>query len=110
MTRSLFGCLRPFRLKNIDDIEQSSYGVYGFWYKRRCIYIGKAGRQPISNRLRQHWSETHNPLLKDWLEAKGKEITFAYQVIPNRDQIDAYERFYIRQFQPVTNKIRFKNI
>jgi hypothetical protein len=32
---------------------------------------------------------------------------FAYKIIDDRKLIDKHEKFYIRKFQPVTNKLRY---
>lgn len=97
-----------FRLREFEKIDQDAYGIYGFWFKRRCIYVGKAAEQPIAIRLVQHWKGSHNQLLRNWIEAKGKELKIAYKYIPEIAKIDILERYCINKYQPETNKIRYK--
>lgn len=101
-----YDCLVLFRRTSIDSICDECYGVYGFWYKRRCIYIGKAEKQPIKVRLMQHWSDCHNDDLKLWIQTKGKELKITYKILDNKDSIHSYERFYISKYQPITNKTK----
>ena len=104
-----YDSLESFRLKNIEHIQEGVHGIYGFWYrKRRCIYIGKAVGQTISERLEQHWRDTHNHLLRDWMYSKGKEMMFTYKVIEEPILIDKFERYYINKYKPVANIIRYK--
>ncbi|WP_081617244.1 GIY-YIG nuclease family protein [Thioalkalivibrio sulfidiphilus] len=100
---------RPFRLSEIERPEYHGYGIYGFWYRGRCIYIGKAEDQVLTERLKQHWANCHNDLLKQWLAAKPGEIRFVVKMIDHKEQIQVYEKFYIRRFQPITNKIRYQS-
>jgi excinuclease UvrABC nuclease subunit len=99
--------LSRFRLKNINDIPDGAHGIYGLWYRRRCIYIGKACDQTIATRLQQHWSYSHNSYLNLWLAAKAREMRFAYKVIEDPVLIGQFEKFYIRKFQPITNAVRY---
>lgn len=93
-----------FRRTSLDEIPHDAYGLYGFWYGKRCLYIGKAERQPISDRLRQHWRATHNQDLADWIGSKGASLHISYFVISPRTEIDQTEAAYIRLFQPLANK------
>ena len=101
--------LKRFRRSQFEDLPRNAFGVYGFWYGTRCIYVGKAANQPIKERLKQHWTDAKNPRLREWFEAKGREICFAYKVITEKKEIDAVERLYIKRFQPLTNVIRYRN-
>lgn len=93
-----------FRRSDIEEIPTSAYGVYGLWFKRRCLYIGKAKRQPIAKRLDQHWTGTHNPALAAWIRAKGAQLSVSYLVTDRGSEIDQLEKLYIGRFQPLTNK------
>ena len=86
-----------------SKIPADAYGVYGIWFRRRCIYIGKAKSQPIAKRLEQHWNGTHNPDLADWISAKGPLLNVSY-AITHKQAIDNFERRHIKRFQPLTNK------
>ena len=94
---------RNFTLLNITDIPSDLRGIYGLWFKKWCIYIGKAKDQGIKNRLKQHWLGSHNEYLKAWIEAKNRIIEFCYIDSP-RHTIDSLEKRMIDILQPVTNK------
>ena len=96
-----------FRLLDFQDIPDDAYGVYGIWYRRRCIYVGQAKSQPIGKRLEQHWNRPKNSKLKMWIEAKARDLRVSYKTIPSKDRIDNYERYYIHKFQPLANSIRY---
>ena len=98
----------PFTIRGFERIPQDVRGVYGIWFRRHCIYVGKADLQPISTRLEQHWRHSHNDLLHAWIVAKGKLLKVSYMVLSTRNNIDIYERYFIARFQPLTNKVRYK--
>ena len=95
-----------FKLKNVEALPQDAFGVYGIWYGKHCIYIGKAKLQPISKRLACHWRESHNSYLNEWIEAKGSSLLFTYKILQS-ENIDVFERFYIRKFKPLENIIKY---
>ena len=97
----------PFSVRGFQRIPLRAYGVYGIWYRRRCIYVGKACRQPICVRLGQHWDRCHNSRLESWIKAKGNGLRVAFMVVPNKQLIPACERFCINRFQPLTNRVRY---
>lgn len=98
----------PFSVRGFQRIPLRAYGVYGIWYGRRCIYVGKACRQPICVRLAQHWDKCHNSRLESWIEAKGNELRVKFMVVPDKKLISICERFCINRFQPLTNRIRYQ--
>lgn len=95
---------RKWRLRNIESLRSDEYGIYGIWYGKRCIYVGKAETQTIRDRLYQHWTKTHNQTLENWIAAEGSQLDFSYLPVEDRDSIDHNERYYIKRFQPVANK------
>ena len=99
-----------FRKADFDKIPANAFGVYGLWYRRRCIYVGKAEDQPIAKRLEQHWKGAHNPKLAAWVQAKASELRFAYLVAKEKSKVSSLEKLYIRRFQPLTNTIRYDTI
>jgi len=105
-TCSPYDNLRPFKRSNIDSISEVYFGVYGFWYKKRCLYIGKAEKQPIKKRLMQHWNGCHNDKLQMWIFAKSSELRITFKNIKDINKIHKYERFYIEKYQPITNKTK----
>jgi len=94
-----------FRITDFDKIPSSAFGVYGLWFKQKCVYIGKAKEQSIPKRLEQHWKGSHNPLLANWISSKGSSLIVAYCDIKELNKIDDFEKYYIKRFQPLTNKI-----
>lgn len=98
------GALR-FRKADFDKIPRDAFGVYGIWFRRRCIYIGEAYAQPITVRLAQHWKQSHNSELADWVKAKGSQLRVTYVVVSGAHNIHELERSSIRRFQPVTNRV-----
>lgn len=96
-----------FRKADLEKIPRQACGVYGIWFKRRCIYIGKAASQSILERLLQHWRGSHNPVLCAWIQAKGSELKVSFQVADDAAQINALEKSCIQRFQPLTNKVRY---
>ena len=104
------GLLRPFKYINIDIIPPESSGVYGFWFRKLCLYIGKAQNRALKTRLFEHWNGSHNPELNSWLAAKGASVNFVYLEIEKNTEIDAWERFYIKKYNPITNVIRYRSV
>jgi len=97
----------PFRLSVLHRLAPTAPGVYVFWFRRYCIYVGKAERQFIRDRLLDHWHHSHNDNLRDWMTAKRDDILVAFEAIADPRQISRYERYYIRRFQPLANKVRY---
>ena len=93
-----------FRKADFDKIPSNAFGIYGLWYRKRCIYIGKAEKQPIAQRLEQHWKGSHNPDVANWVRAKGSKLRVGYVLVEEHSEIDNLEKRYIRQLQPLTNK------
>jgi excinuclease UvrABC nuclease subunit len=91
----------------IDKHAPRQPGVYGFWYGKYCVYVGKTEAQTLFKRLIDHWEGSHNPSLKEWIQAKRDDLQIAFIQINDKNQIATYERYYIRTFQPLTNKIRY---
>lgn len=92
----------PFKLVHVNAIPADYFGVYSFWFKGRCLYIGQAKSQPIKKRLNQHFDVSHNDRLNDWIKAYGPELTVCIMV-SGRSRIDRLERRLIKSRKPVTN-------
>lgn len=94
----------PLRLHNIQSIPSAAFGVYAFLLRTtgRCIYIGKAVKQPIKVRLEQEWRNSHNPALKRWIAAFGSEMDFCYLVL-EKGIITRAESYLIATWHPETN-------
>ena len=98
----------PFAVQSFQRIPGDAHGVYGIWFRRRCIYIGKADSQTISTRLRQHWEHSHNDGLQAWIKSKGRRLRVSYLAVSSRKNIDMFERYFIARFQPITNRVRYE--
>jgi len=96
-----------FHLREIERLDASGYGVYGFWYRNRCIYVGKADEQPIKTRLFQHYQGAHNHSLQLWIDAKGPSLIIAFKYMPIT-RVRMMEKFCIRRYQPLANKVRHR--
>lgn len=92
-----------FRAIDFEKIPQDAHGVYGIWYRQHCVYVGQAARQTIADRLKQHWQKTHSQDLQMWIDAEGPNLRVAYLAVGEAGKIGAYERFFIKRFQPLAN-------
>ncbi len=99
---------KPLRYSNIDSIPHDAIGIYGFWHKDngRCIYIGKAEKQPIRERIRQEYDNSHNPSLKTWIKYFRNSLEICYLAVPcsKRHTVNKLETRLIRLWNPETNK------
>ncbi len=99
--------LLPLRPSSIDNIPSDVIGIYGFWYKynNRCIYIGKAKRQSIRNRIKQEYRHSHNSQLKTYIRRFRNFLEIRYLTVPCdkiRD-INKLEEKFIGLWNPETN-------
>ena len=108
MACDAFENMLHFTLHDFEKIDANATGVYGFWYDKHCIYVGKAADQPIRNRLLQHWHESHNPTLIRWIAAKKTALNLAIKTLDDAHDIDIMERYCIYRYQPSANKIKPK--
>ena len=97
----------PFTITEFQRIPREVRGVYGIWFRRRCVYVGKADLQPIARRLAQHWRYSHNARLQAWITSKGRQLRVSYLSISPRKDIAMYERYFIARFQPLANMVRY---
>lgn len=93
-----------FRRYNIDSIPSNIKGVYAYWCRTngKCVYVGKAEKQPIKKRLTQEWLSPHNENLKSWINAFGNDLDICYLSVKN-NKIDRVETRLIRMWNPETN-------
>ena len=94
----------PFRLSSFELFSPDDHGLYSFWFRKTCIYVGKAEDSSIKKRLTDHWTRTHNDYLRYWIDAKGPKLRIKTKIINNKKDIEIFERFYIRKFRPLANK------
>lgn len=96
-----------FRLSQIEKLDSDACGVYAFWYRNRCIYVGMAQKQSVRRRLLKHWAGTHNEDLKLWIDAKRDALSVCCKIISRASLIPAEERRQIGKLQPLANKIMY---
>lgn len=96
-----------FSRRNIDNIPAHVKGVYAFWCRTngKCIYVGKAEKQPVKDRLIQEWRDSHNPNLRLWISAFGKFLDICYLPV-KEGKIDRMETKLIRIWHPETNILK----
>ena len=104
-------CIRhAFTLSNINSVVPGdTSGVYAFWFRDYCIYVGKAADQSLRKRLKTHWEKSHNAELTNWIKAKPGELRISFRTLDGSKAIARFEKFYIRRFNPLTNKIRYES-
>ena len=78
-------------------------GVYGIWFGKYCIYIGRTTNQGLKNRLYQHWNHAQNEKLRAWIKAKKSNLTFNYKKFNSENKIIRMEIFYYNCYRPITN-------
>ncbi len=94
---------KEFNILNIDALGDES-GIYAFWFNGNCLYVGKAEKQTLKERLTQHYRNCHNNNLKLWIDVYGKRLKFCYLELQTTSRIDYLERKFIYRLQPITNK------
>lgn len=89
----------------ISRIPKSIVGVYAFWCRDngKCIYVGKAKDRPLRDRLLEHWRDSHNEVLKLWIQAFGNTLDVCY-TSAEKNKIDTFERRLIKAWKPEANK------
>jgi len=97
----------PFSRANIEHIVPTGPGIYIFWSKKFCIYVGQS--ISLRNRLLQHWSSCHNRDLKIWIAATGKELCINFYDIPIENLTDTEQR-YMDRLQPHLNLINARKL
>lgn len=98
---------RPLTRSNINSMPHDKSGVYGFWCRNRCIYIGKTESkdQSIRNRVMSHWIKSHNKALRDWINLHSEFLDICYIPVKRSriEKVDKLETKLIRMLNPETN-------
>lgn len=92
-----------FNYANLNRIPQGEHGIYVMWSHSYCLYVGKAERMTLKDRLLGHYNHSHNPDLNLWIQSTRK-LEFQYETVVNVSAIDVRERKAIRHLAPLTNK------
>jgi excinuclease UvrABC nuclease subunit len=88
--------------RNVPDLP----GIYRFYLRKICLYVGSTKRQTLKSRLLQHWKRTHNRRLSLWIACFGKTISVTYEVIEDKNLRTIREQDEIDRLSPMTNEIR----
>jgi len=100
------GAIR-FKFSEIEALDESICGVYLFIHKANYLYVGKSGGSlGIRERLKGHFTSTHNQRLSTWIRLCNGTLRVAC-VICNECELDDLERSLIKHLQPQLNKIRY---
>ena len=104
MNKKNLRMIMPLGYYNIAQIPDNIKGLYGIWYRKnnKCIYVGKAAKQSIKDRLMQEWRASHNERLKRWIKVYGNSMDVCYLQV-NDDRIDKMETRLIQKWHPETN-------
>ncbi len=65
-----------FKIASIEKLPTDIIGVYAFFYRDRCIYVGQAKDQCIKDRIWQHYKRCHNAALSMWIDAYQRDLEF----------------------------------
>jgi len=90
---------------NIEYEVPESAGVYIFWSKNFCVYVGQADN--LRKRLLTHWSKSHNANLNIWLQSLGPRLCIGYELVSK--DLTGVEQMYIDRYQPHLNKINARS-
>jgi len=75
-------------------------GIYVFWRGSLCIYVGITNN--LRRRLLKHYSDSHNPMLRCWIDS-AYELHLEYLEVRLREHQLIRERTVISKFDPVCN-------
>ena len=95
---------KRFNWLNIQKVPDDSGGLYFIWSRNVCVYVGKAERQSLRSRLTQHYSDSHNAKLKNWISS-SHPLWFSFEIVKNMEAINAKERNRIKTCAPIANKL-----
>jgi hypothetical protein len=80
-------------------------GIYVFYLKKICIYVGSAER-PLGERLREHWRGSHNDRLTNWIKVYGKKLRVEVREVTNLARIKSVEQGEMDRLSPLVNKVK----
>ena len=102
----MWAARRRFNLVSITHGHLSVPGLYIFWRKRNCIYIGISAN--IQKRLLQHYQKCHNPCLRAWIES-DYSLEFTFFEVADKAQRHLREIHLIKNYDPCCNDIYAAN-
>ena len=89
----------------IDRAGLINPGIYVFYFKKMCIYVGSAER-PLGERLREHWRGSHNDRLTNWIKVYGKKLRVEVREIKTIDRIKSVEQGEMDRLSPLVKKVK----
>ena len=104
MQRLRKGDAFPFGYNAVLRAPQIEHAVYLFWSKSKTcfVYIGKTDRT-LPQRLREHWLDCGNPMLRAWILFEPDDLVVCYVSCP-APLVLKLERRLIRRLDPNANK------
>lgn len=93
-----------FNSYNINTYAPSSAGIYTFWHKKNCIYVGRSNN--IKKRIKEHYVSCHNDYLSLWLNTYTRCIVVKYiklEDFPSNMVLSKIESKFILYLNPNTN-------
>ena len=96
-----------FSCIEIDRAGLVNPGIYVFFLKKTCIYVGSAER-PLGERLKEHWRGSHNDRLSNWIRVYGKKLRVEVREVKNLDRIKSVEQGEMDRLSPLVNKVKAK--
>ena len=76
----------PFSHAFQAEIPWDVRGLYAFWLRSHCLYVGMSTR--LHDRLREHRHREHNQLLQRYFRAFYGEIDASFVSLPESDEAD----------------------
>ena len=93
-----------FTHSNIMRCPDNKIGVYRFWRKNKCIYVGQTSDQSLQKRLKSHYFNSHSRFLNLWIKSSFK-LEFDINIMIDKNEILKFEDFLIKKLDPDCNII-----
>ena len=91
---------KEFNLVAINHGELEVPGVYIFWRKSNCVYVGISNNLRI--RLTKHFESCHNDCLNAWIRSPY-QLHFQVLEVNEKNHRHIRERDLIRRYDPSCN-------
>lgn len=96
----------PFRRSSIETRVPEVSGIYFFWSRKFCVYVGQATN--LRERLMSHWLKSHNDDLNRWLKCPANTLCINFE-IQSKKNLFEIEQMFINRYQPHLNKINARS-
>lgn len=95
---------RPFTRGFDFGIGSSERGVYAFWLRSSCLYVGMSTH--LRQRIYQHRMQEHNELLSRYFKAFWSDIEASFVPLSGQSEaaLRSTEQAVIRMLRPRTNR------